>query len=331
MITALTHYLESIRDNLRLELSEEREVISELETHIEDRFQELREAGLSEEEAAKTCLGLLGSAKLIAKQIYEAHSQGTWRQTLLASMPHLLFGILFALNWWHHIGWLSVTLVLVLGTAIYGWWHGKPTWVFPWLGYTLLPVIVAGLLLLYLPEGWSWLAIAVYIPLALWWLYSIIVQTIRRDWLLSSVMLLPIPMIVGWFLAIELERGFTEYNRQRLYEFAPWIGLSFLALALSIAAFVRLRQRWLKIGTLVISGLFTLAMVAYYAEDRLSLAAFLVLILAVWGLFLIPAVLERWLRGGERRLKSISTCQLLTASINSQVGEVSNAKGSCGH
>ena len=304
MTTVLIHYLENIRDKLRLDSSEEIEVINELETHIEDRLQELKEAGLSEEEAAETCLGLLGSAKLIAQQIYEAHSQGTWRQALLASMPHLLFGILFALNWWQHIGWLSVVLMLVLGTAIYGWWHGKPTWVFPWLGYSLLPVVVAGILLLYLPKGWSLLAILLYIPLALWWLYCIMVQTIRRDWLFSSVMLLPIPIIAGWVLAVEPQGRFTEYSMQRVYDFAPWIGLSFLALALTIAAFVRLRQRWLRVAILIISGLLTLTMVAYYADGRLGLPAFLILILAMWGLFLIPALLERWLRSGGQRFKS---------------------------
>lgn len=138
MVTELNHYLDSIRYNLRLDPSSEREVTSELETHIEDRLQELRQAGLSEEEAANTCAKLLGSAKLVARQIYEAHSQGTWRQALLASMPHLLFGLLFALNWWQGISWLLVMLVLVLSMAVYGWWHGKPAWLFPWLGYGVL-------------------------------------------------------------------------------------------------------------------------------------------------------------------------------------------------
>jgi len=84
MIAALSHYLDSIRYNLRLDLSIEREVMNELESHIEDELQELKETGLSEEEAVNTCVRLLGSAKVVARQIYEAHSQGTWRQTLLA-------------------------------------------------------------------------------------------------------------------------------------------------------------------------------------------------------------------------------------------------------
>ena len=302
MPTVLSHYLENIKGNLRLDFPEEKEVINELKTHIEDRLQELKESGLSEEEATETCLGLLGSAKMVARQIYEAHSQGSWRQALLASMPHLLFGLLFVLNWWHHIGWLLITLILILGAIAYGWWHGKPAWVFSWLGYTLLPVAMVGLLLPLLPQGWSWIAIFLYIPLALWWLYYIVDQTVRRDWLFSSLMLLPVPIIAGWFLAIEPQSGPTEYSIQRVHEFAPWIGLSFLALALTIVTFTRLRQRWLRIGLLFIAGLLTLTMIVYYADGRLSLLAFLVLGLAMGGLLLIPALLERRIRKSKSNL-----------------------------
>jgi hypothetical protein len=297
MATTLIHYLDSVKANLRLDLSKEREVINELETHIEDRLQELKEAGLSEEEAANRCVALLGSAKLVARQIYEAHSQCTWRQALLASIPHLLFGLLFVLNWWQSIGWLLVTLVLIVSTVVYGWCHSKPTWLFPWLGYSLLPVVVAGLLLLWLPEGWSWLAILIYVPLAVWLLYRVYVQTIKRDWLYSALMLLPVPTIIGWYLAVEPESKFPEYSVQRVYDFAPWIGLSFLALALAVAMTLRLRRRWLKVAALFISGLLTLIMVAYYTDGRLSLATFLALILLMSGLFITPALLERKVRG----------------------------------
>ena len=301
MTTALSYYLDSIRSSLRLDPSSEGKIISELETHIEDKLQELREAGLSEDEAAETCVKLLGSAKLVARQIYEAHSQGTWRQALLASMPHLLFGLLFALNWWQGISWLLVMLGLMLSMAVYGWWHGKPAWLFSWLGYSLLPVVVAGLLLLYLPKGWSWVAILLYIPLALWLLYRITVQTIKRDWLYSSLMLFPVPIILGWFWAVQSEGRFPEFSVERLHDLAPWIGLSFLALAITAATFIRLRQRWLKVAVLFISGFLTLIMAAHYAEGRLGLSTFLVLILLLLSLFLTPALLERKIRYCRQR------------------------------
>jgi hypothetical protein len=296
MLTVLSHYLESIRDNLRLDQSSEKAVIQELETHIEDEVEELRESGLSEEEAADTCLTLLGSAKMVARQIYEAHSQGSWTQALLAATPHILFGLLFALNWWRGVGWFLGMLVLVLIMAVYGWWRGKPAWLFPWLGYSLLPVVSAALLLLYLPKSWSWVAILVYLPLALWLLYTITVQTIKRDWLYTSLMLLPLPTIFGWFVAIEPVNQLPEHWLQRMQDFAPWIGLTFLALGVTVATFIRVRKRWLRMSVLVVSGLITLTMVAYYAEGKLSIPAFLILMVVMLLVLLSPALVERTLR-----------------------------------
>jgi hypothetical protein len=296
MLTVLSNYLDSIRDNLRLDRSSEKEVIQELETHIEDEVKELRESGLSEEDAADACLTLLGSAKVVARQIYEAHSQGSWTQALLAATPHLLFGLLFALNWWRGIGWLLGMLALILIMAVYGWWRGKPAWLFPWLGYSLLPVVAAALLLLYLPKSWSWVAILFYLPLALWLLYAITVQSIKRDWLYISLMLLPLPTIAGWFLAIEPVNQLPEDWLQRMQDFAPWIGLTFLALGVTVATFIRLRRRWLRVSVLVISGLITLTMVAYYTEGRISILAFLILMVVMLLVLLSPALVERTLR-----------------------------------
>ena len=301
MTAVIVSYLDSVRDNLRLDLSLEREVITELETHIEDEVEELKGKGLSEEEAVKTCLRLLGSAKMVAHQIYEAHSQGTWQQAALASLPHLLFGLIFALNWWRGITWLPVMLVLVLTTVAYGWWRGKPTWLFPWLGYSLLPVAAAGISLFFLPEGWSWVAVLIYLPLALWLLYSLTIQTIKRDWLYSSLMLLPVPIIVGWFIAVGWERQFPQINLARVYDYAPWIGLSFLALGISVVMFIRLRQRWLKASVLLITGIFTLILIISYAGGRLGIPTSISLAVIMLGLFLIPALLERRIRHARYR------------------------------
>jgi len=99
MTLDLSQYLESIRSDARLEQTDETVIMSELEAHIEDKLKELTEAGMSKTEAIKECLNEMGSTKSIARQIYEAYSQGSWRQVLLAAMPHFLFGLLFVLNW----------------------------------------------------------------------------------------------------------------------------------------------------------------------------------------------------------------------------------------
>ncbi len=296
MATEMDRYLKDIRENLRINPTTEEEVLTELEMHAEDRLREMKEAGLSDEEAAKECVGLLGSARLVARQIYEVHSQGTWRQALLASLPHLLVAALFALKWWG-IAWLPVLIGSAIATAIYGWCRGKPSWLFPWLGYALLPVVAAGLLLLYLPTGWAWATLLAYIPLVLWLLCYLIIKSIKQDWLYSTLMLLPVPRFVGWFLAAQQENKFAGLNLGRLNDFAPWIVLSFLVLAISAVVFIRRRQRRLKVMALGISGVLTLVTVAF-AGSRVGFPVFLALILLLLVFLLVPAFLDHRLRHG---------------------------------
>jgi len=296
MASELDAYLKDIKDNLRLDAASEQEIISELETHAEERILEMREAGLSDEEAAKECLGLLGSARLVARQIYEAHSQGTWRQALLSALPHLFFAALFALKWWN-IGWLPVVLGVAAATAVYGWCHGKPNWLFPWLGYSMLPVVITGLLLLYLPAGWAWVTILLYVPLVLWLLCYIAIKVINSDWLYSALMLLPVPSLVGWFIAAKLEDRFTGFDMKQLNEFAPWIGLSFLVLALTVAMFVRIRQRHLRLVVLTMSEVLTLVIVA--SAGSLSFPVTLALVLLMLASLSGPAILDHWMRQGS--------------------------------
>ena len=314
MTPTIAKYLESIRFGAKLEGAEECDMLSEIKTHIEDRIQELLDSGLSEEDAVNTCLGQMGNPQSVSRRIYEAYSQGSWKQVMLASTPHILFGGLFALNWWQHIGWLSALLLLVLAATVYGWWHGKPAWVFSWLGYSLLPVLIVGIILLYLPRGWSFIVIPIYLPLALWWLITIVVQTIRRDWLFSSLMLLPLPIIIGWFLAIFPGARLNESGLQRVYLFAPGIGLSFMALALTIATFIRIRQRRLRVALLAVSGLVTLSLVTFYSFEKLNIPTFLGLIFIMWAILLAPLLIERYLHNRRQRLPD--AIRSSTADVN---------------
>jgi len=109
-------------------------------------------------------------------------------------------------------------------------------------------------------------------------------------------MLLPVPITIAWLLAVQLDSSFPEYSIGRIYDYAPSIGLSFMALALTVAVFMRLRKRWLKVTILLTSGVLTLITVAYYADGRLSLGALTFLILLLFGLFVTPALLQRTLK-----------------------------------
>jgi hypothetical protein len=290
--TIINGYLDSLKSNLRLDAGEEKEVISELATHIEDEVQELKKKGFKEDEAASTCLKLLGSAKLLAHLIYESRSQGTWRQALMASLPHVLFGLIFILNSWRGIGPLLMALIGILSITVHGWWHGKSNWLFPWLGYSLLPVIAAGLALLYLPEGLDWLAILIYVPLAVWLVLRVIRHTLKKDWIYLSLMLLPLPAIIAWFVVTGWKDGFNIDRLLADNSYAPWIGLSFLVLGLGVISFVRIRRRWLKIAVLFITGSTILVLVSSYTHGQLTLTHFLLLLLLQISIFLIPAFIE---------------------------------------
>jgi hypothetical protein len=297
--TIIETYLHQVQDNLRLESSDEREIIAELADHIEDEIQDLKEKGLQDAEATSTCLGLLGSAKALAHRIYESHSQGSWKQALMACLPHILFGMMFALNWWRGTGWLLGALIVVLSTTVYGWWHRKSSWLFPWLGYSLLPVVAAGLSLLYLPRALAWLAVIVYLPLTAWLIYRVVSQTIKKDWVYISLMLLPMPIVISWFVVSGVKADQAGFDFDRLVQYGPWIGLSFLALALSVIFFVRLRRRWLKICALFLTGVIATVLIGAYAWGRIELYAVLLLILFQVSIFLIPALLNNGVRSGK--------------------------------
>ena len=292
----LNRYLQSLKEHLRLDPASETEVIRELEAHVEDSCQEMQNAGLPEDEALARCLKLLGPAKNVARQMYESHNQGTWRQALLAAAPHLFFATMFALKWWMGISWLPIMFAVILCIGLYGWFHGKPSWLFPWLSYSLFPVVAAGVSLLYLPAAWSWVTLALYIPLVLWLLSFITIKFIRRDWIYSALMLLPASAFVGWFMAAGQKSSFPGLKIDFMYNFAPWTGLTFMVLAISVASFIRLRQRWLRITALIISGV-VISTLTILAVDGLGLVAFLGLVLLILSFLLVPAFVERKVRG----------------------------------
>jgi hypothetical protein len=298
--TIITEYLDDVKSNLRLEAGDENEVISELATHIEDEVQELKQNGLAEDDAASTCVKLLGSAKTVAHLIYEAHSQGSWRQALLASLPHMVFGLIFFLNWFNGIVSVLSILVIILCVTAYGWWRRKSTWLMTWLGYSLLPVIAAGLSLLYLPKAFAWVAVLVYLPMALYLMIRVFTQTIKRDWLHLSLMLLPVPLVIGWFVIAEWNGSLEGNVFERLSYYGTSIGVSFLALAVGVITFVRIRQRWIKIGVLFLTGVIALSLFGIYASGQLSIMGLLLLMLLLGSIFLIPAWMDSGVRSRRR-------------------------------
>lgn len=288
----LNEHLDNFRNFLKVDPAIKANMLRELYTHLEDRSQELEESGFSEDAATEMAVSWLGSPSVIARQICEVYSQGSWRQALFAALPHFVVALLFSLRIWQSTTLLSFILVAVIGVVIYGWWHSKPAWLFPWLGYYFIPVIVAGILLVYLPGSWFWFAAVAYLPLALFVLISVTKQTINQDWLYASVMLLPIPILLSWILALGTINSFSDINRQ-LQDMASWIALSFLILAATVTIFIRIRQRWAKAGALLTPEVLALTLIAVVSQGAISFWLWLILASLSVFLLLSPAVLEK--------------------------------------
>jgi hypothetical protein len=283
-------YLNGLKNCLRMDPAAKDDLLREISGHFEDKVTELRESGMSELEAAETAAELLGSPHEIAKQIYEIHSQGSWKHAIFAIVPHFLTAALFALHWWANPLWLTVILFGVIGTVIYGWCHGKPTWLFSWLGFLLVPVLLVGVMLIYLPGEWVWVSALIYAPLAIFIFVVVARQILTIDWLFVSLMILPIPIVIGWLIVLNTNSIFLRFDR--LTETAGMISLSFAVVGLAIATFIRAKQRWMKAGALLVCSFSVLIVLNSVGVNSLnSLTCFLLSLLILLHLFL-PAFLE---------------------------------------
>jgi len=208
-------------------------------------------------------------------------------------LPHFLVALLFTSYYWQNIVYVSIMLALIVGIAIYGWHRGKPIWIFPWLGYYLMPVVVTGILLLSLPQGWGWIAALIYIPLALFVFIHIVRQTARRDWLYASLMLAPMLVTFTWFSSLGtgnelLTNGIWLASLQTN---ALWIVISFIALAAATVAFIRLKPRRYKIISLLIPPLVILFSVTMASRGNIDYWGWLILLFSL-SAFAIPVWMQ---------------------------------------
>ena len=300
MVAGPRRYLHSARAALRLEDSSKREVLDELYTHLEDEVEELEEAGLSEEEAARVAAESFGPLKTVVDELNEVHNSSNWWQTAVAALPHLLFALLFASHQWSNVGWLLVVLMSTVGVAVYGWQHNKPTWFFTWLGYALMPLFVVGFFLLeqalrlgsLFSPWWVWVLMVVYFPVILWLFIHILIQVLRRDWLLGSLMALPLPVTVGWFMTAQWQEELLGGDQSSIQSLEPWIALSLLTLSGIVVLFTRLKQRPLKAAALICSGLAILTLIVCSNSGSMSLINLGLLASIMVVLLVGPAVLE---------------------------------------
>lgn len=314
MLPEIRNYLDEVRSYLHLDQATQMWVISDLCSYFEEKTEELQGAGLSEKEAARVAIECCGRPRVIARRMYEAHSKGSWNEAAWAFLPHLVIAFLFLSHLWHHpvvapIGFGSVVMV-----ALYGWWHSKPSWMYPWVGYSLLPLLIAGWVfrpailqtasfLLWgqgsLPSIWALLLICALIAFSGWIIVQTTIKVARRDWILASLMLVPLPVVGGWLLNLERAGGLLVGSAEALHLWDMPMALALLTLGLTSAIFIRVRQRVLKVGALVSIGTIALAMVAHNLWGDQVLLGMLTTSLVLLLFLLSPALLEATMGHGE--------------------------------
>lgn len=267
-------YLDKVRARLHLDARTERRVISELCTHFDEKVSDLEQQGLSPGEATQSALASFGDAKSIARLLYEAHSRGTWTDALISCQPHLIVAALFATHVWRHPLMLGLAFATIAIIAMLAWRNGTATWMYSWIGYAVLPLLVVSYLSLDpVSQTVSFLLSGHGVPAPLWrlgllglldvftvWLIATTsVAVARRDWLLLSLMLLPLPILGLWLITVTQSAGVVvDALRSLESRFSRWdgaMGLFFLTLGMTTALFVRLRQRSLKVLAVVAVGM----------------------------------------------------------------------------
>ncbi len=316
MLPEIRSYLEDVKSHLYLDPATERWIIRDLYSYFQEKIGELQETGLSEEDSAKVAIESCGRPRVIARRMYEAHSKGSWTEAAIASLPHLIIAGLFFAHLWHHYLLAPIAFASIVCVTLYGWWHGKPSWLYPWVGYSLAPLLIAGYVsrttvvqtasfILWGNEPYPnilvLLLICALFVFSIWVIVRTTIRVARRDWVLASLMLVPLPVVGGWLLSLEQAGGLFQGSMTALHLSDIPMALALIALAVTSAVFIRLRQRVLKFGALLTIGSIAMAMVAHNLWGSQGFLGLLLTSFLLLLFLLSPALLEAKIGHGEQR------------------------------
>lgn len=310
-------YLEEVRSHLHLDPGTQRRVLDELASHFEDKLSDLREQGLSEPEAARVALSSFGDTRVIARQLDEAYSQGSWVEALLACQPHLLAMALFALHLWRAPVALAFVSAAWIAIAVAAWARGRPEWGHSWAGYAFFPLLVLGWMSRHLVlrvvasvaagtglglPAWELGMLVTLWAGGLWILASTLARVSRRDWLRVSLMLLPMPVFAVWLVSVERLPSFLAAGSPG--ELMRWdAAMAWLCLLLGVASalFIRVRSRTLKAGSVVAVGMLCGIAIMRTVSGETGLVGLAAVALCTAVFLLSPALLRGEGPGGLLR------------------------------
>ena len=314
MLTEVRSYLEEVRRHLHLDPLTEKRVIDELSTHFQDKIVELRERGISKKNATREATGSFGRARVVARLTYEAYSSGNWTETTLSALPHLIIAGLFLSHLWHHPVLVPIVFALVVCVTLFAWWHSKPNWLYSWIGYSWFPLVIGGFAsypvleqmgaFLFWRQGsfpniWLLPPIFAFFAFSFWIITRTTCRVERRDWILASLMLIPLPVLGMWLFNIGQVGGLLQGREAMLHHWDASMAMILTMLAITSAIFIRLRQRVLKAGALLTLSIIAVTMAGYTLWGHLGLFGFLSMSLLCLIFLVGPAVLEARIGHGE--------------------------------
>ena len=310
-------YLSILARRLRVTPDAKDDILREMEGHIEERTAEMEQAGIGPTEARRRAAAHMGHPDAVAKDLYAVHSRGTWRDILLATLPHLLLAALFALHLWTEILVFIVAMALFTFIAYRGWKNSGAKWTYSWLGYCLaaptISWIMAFMALGY--AGWTlltkgslpfgiplFLALIIYVPISLWILAGVIMRLVKRDWLLASFTALPFPFLTTWILFLNWQ-GFLWSGSSKIQETDADRVVVFLALAVTTAIFFKVGRRLVQIALLTLSTALMVVYTVVAIPLTFGILAVILVILSSIAFLFSPAILETLLalRTSSRR------------------------------
>ncbi len=313
MQSPVREYLYDVRAHLHLAPARQKQILGELYTHFQEEIKELQKKyRIDEQEAARRAVHSFGRAREVARLMDEAYGKSSWTDTLMIGLPHFLMAYLFGAHLWDHHGVLLTVFLSILGVTLFGWWRGKPGWLYSWIGYSILPILVIvyttrsvpGETISLLASGQApFLNTAMLVVLFIfyacvgWFLVTTMMRVVKRDWLLASLMLVPIPLVACWL--VNIEKAGSLWSLNGLYQWDSLMAFCLLVIGITTLTFMRLRERHLKIMALVTLGSLSFTILAYNIWGITGFFGTAGLALLMLVFLLAPALLEAGI-GHER-------------------------------
>jgi hypothetical protein len=174
-------------------------------------------------------------------------------------------------------------------------------------GFAFWPVITQAFTALFgsgiMPSIWLLMVAVTFYGLAIWLLVRITIRVVRRDWLLASLMLVPLPIVGCWLFFIEQAGG--VFGRAGLNHWDGSMALALGVLGITSVVFIRLRQRVLKGGAVVTVGAISMMMVGQSLWGDIGFFGLMALSLFMLIVLFTPALLEAVIGHGEHKIDTL--------------------------